>query len=694
MRQTFSRNSGPCARSSAIRRCRHELLHTCFRRLPGLWSAIIIVGTAGHIDHGKTALVRALTGIDADRLPEEKRRGITIELGFAAMATPDGGQISFVDVPGHEKLVRTMVAGASGIDYALLLVAADDGVMPQTVEHLTILSLLGVRRGAAVITKIDRVDDGLLQERKAQVHALLHSTGLSDFPVLRAAALRGDGLDALRALLFHEAQRTPPAKAVQLGFRMGLDRAFTIAGIGTVVAGSIVAGSVRVGDTLCLAHASEQPYRVRSLHVHNHAVESAYAGQRCAIGLAGLERSAVQRGQMLCDPHIAQGVLRVDVWLQVAATEVGPLRSGTLVHLHAATQECMATVAVLGQASIPPGTAGLAQLVVQQPLHAWHGERFVLRDASASRTVAGGSVLDTEAPTRYRQTPQRLAYLQTQRAPDPAVRLRGALAHAPFGLDSAEWLRSSGLHDWPFDATSMDEADFAVTRNWIIARASLTDGEGAVRQALRAFHAQYPEEIGPGLQRLRRLAAPRMSEAIWCWLIERMAADGMLTMRNGFVHLAEHGIALHTAEKVVAERALPLLLDGRFDPPWVRDIAAAIQLPEIQVRQVLMRMAKGGNAHQVVKDLYYHPHSMQQLAAIARRIGQQGVAGNTAIAGAVLPAADSAWITAAAFRDATGLGRKRAIQILEFFDRIGFLRRVGDVHLLRTGTLMFPMPGS
>jgi selenocysteine-specific elongation factor len=635
----------------------------------------MIVGSAGHIDHGKTALVRALTGIDADRLPEEKRRGITIELGYAWMPTESGRPIGFVDVPGHEKLVRTMIAGASGIDYALLLVAADDGIMPQTVEHLTILSLLGVRRGAAVITKIDRVDDALLRERQAQVQALLAGAGLHDYPLLSVSALRGDGIDALRARLISEAQRPAPVSAAEAGFRMGLDRVFSLDGVGTVVAGSIAAGTVHIGDTLCLADAPDKSYRVRSLHVHNQGVESAAAGQRCAIGLAGLERSAVSRGQMLCEAAIAQGTQRIDVWLQVAATEARPLRSGTLVHLHAATEECMATVAILGQPAIAPGEAGLAQLVVQQALHVWHGDRFIVRDASASRTMAGGAILETDAPARYRQTPQRLAYLQTQRAAEPAARLQGALAHAPFGIHGAIWLRSAGLRAWPFDPGALGDVVLSQSRQWLIARSWLDGNEQAVLQVLRDFHARFPEDIGPDVQRARRLAAPRMPDDLWEQLVARMAGSGRLAQRNGFLHLPEHGMALLAAEKAVAERALPLLLAGRFDPPWVRDIAGTAKLPESQVRQVLARMAKAADVFQIVKDLYYHPEVVQQLASIARGIERSEGA-----------------IATGSFRDATGLGRKRAIQILEFFDRIGFLRRVGETRLLRTGTRLFPEP--
>ena len=630
----------------------------------------MIVGTAGHIDHGKTALVRALTGIDADRLPEEKRRGITIELGYASLPVEGDEPIGFVDVPGHEKLVRTMVAGASGIDFALLLVAADDGVMPQTVEHLTILSLLGVTRGAAVITKVDRADDALVLQRQREVSALLAGAGLA-YDVLAVSAQRGDGVSALRERLLAEAQHTSTSLPKTAGFRMGLDRAFTLDGIGTVVAGSIAAGQVRVGDLLCLAQSPTKTYRVRSLQVHGRSVEQARAGQRCAIGLAGLERTAVERGQTLCDPAIAQTTDRIDVWLNVAATEPARLRSGTLVHLHLSTQEVMATVAVLGQTGIEPGQGALAQLVLQSPVHAWQADRLVLRDASAQRTVAGGAVLDVAGPLRYRQTPERLALLHSQREADLLSRVSGTVLHSPYGLDGAAWLRAAGFSTWPFELTATG-AVIDSAGQWLIAPDRLAAHEGAVLAALQAFHTRLPEDIGPDLQRTRRLAAPRMPEGLWVRLVERLVADGRIGRRSGFLHLAGHGEQLRAADRVVAERALPLLREGLFEPPWVRDMALAGKLNEAAVRQVLARLAKTGEVFQVVKDLYYHPAVVQQLADLARDI-----------------AARDGQVTAGTFRDATGLGRKRAIQLLEFFDRSGFLRRVGDAHLLRTGTTLF-----
>lgn len=632
----------------------------------------MIIGTAGHIDHGKTALVQALTGVDADRLPEERKRGITIELGYASMTTPDGQVLSFVDVPGHEKLVRTMVAGAAGIDHALLLIAADDGVMPQTVEHVTILSLLGVRRGAAVITKIDRVAADLVEQRKLEARTLLAVHGLDGYEVLAVSAHRGDGMDALKGHLGAAARSQPHRATDAQGFRMALDRVFTLDGIGTVVAGSIAAGQVSVGDSLCLAQDPATTYRVRSLHSHGQSLQRAQAGQRCAIGLVGLERTAVERGMTLCEPAIALASDRVDVWLQLAPAEEKVLRSGTLVHLHAGTQDLMATVAVLGQPSVAPGEGALAQLVLQQPAQFWWGERFVLRDASARRTVGGGSVLDVQGLARYRQTPERLAYLHSQRNAEPAQRLLGALAHAPYGIQGADWLRTSGHARWPFDPAVLPGVVHAPRQQWLVASAQLARSEDAVLAMLKDFHTRWPEDMGPDARRARRLAAPRMSEVLWEQLLEHLIATGRIARRGGFIHLPAHGEQLREADRIVAERALPLLLQGRYDPPWVRDIAGDTRLPETQVRSVLARLAKSGEVFQVVRDLYYHPQVVQELAQLVREIEQR-----------------DGQVGAAAYRDATNLGRKRAIQILEFFDRIGYLRRVGDIHLLRPGTSLF-----
>ncbi|MCW5653618.1 selenocysteine-specific translation elongation factor [Hydrogenophaga sp.] len=631
----------------------------------------MIVGTAGHIDHGKTTLVRALTGVDTDRLPEEKQRGVSIELGYAFTDAPDGQRIGFIDVPGHERLVHTMLAGATGIDFALLLVAADDGVMPQTREHLAVLSLLGLRRGVVALTKCDRADAARLRSVADDVAALLEGTSLAGVPVLPVSAQTGEGIEALKDVLFQAARETGAHARLNESFRLAVDRAFTLDGVGTVVTGTVHAGQVRVGDELQLVP-GERRARVRSLHAQNRAVATAQAGQRCAVALAGVERQEIERGQWLCLPAMAMASERVDVQLTLWQGEARPLRSGASVHVHLGSASVLGTVAVLDPPALEPGQSGRVQLVLRKPLGVWHGDRVVLRDASASRTLAGGRVLDPCAPVRYRRTPQRLAELDALSQPDARSRLAALLAVAPQGLDLRRFAAAQGqavVDELPAGALRHSDAHADVA----LGAAQTEQAEARVVQVLADYHARHTEELGPDSARLRRLALPRLSEPLWRALLARLQAAARVQVRGAFVHLPEHGVRLSATEERLAQKVAAPLLAAGFEGAWVRDLARDSGEPEALMRVTLVRLSQRGELYQVVKDLYYPPATMARLAVIARTVaaGQGGA------------------VAAAAFRDATGLGRKRAIQILEHFDRIGLLRRVGDAHWLRADSQLF-----
>ena len=635
----------------------------------------MIVGTAGHIDHGKTTLVRALTGVDTDRLPEEKARGISIELGYAYLDVPEGWspqaastppppeglppahteRIGFIDVPGHEKLVHTMLAGASGVDFALLLVAADDGVMPQTCEHLAVLSLLGITRGAVAITKADRAEPGRIDALRGELGALLAGTGLQAAPLLAVSAQTGQGVPALRELLFDAARRTPPRAARGLAARLAVDRAFSLDGVGTVVTGTLHAGEIAVGDELVL---QGRRARVKSLHAQNRAVERAQAGQRCAVALAGLAKEQAPRGQWLTAPAVALATDRFDANLTLWPGEAQALRSGTRVHVHLGAQDVMASVAVLDGDAVEPGASARVQLVCRTPVGAWRGDRLVLRDAGATRTMAGGVVLDPFAPARYRRTPERLAELAALALPTAEGRQAGVLALSALGLDLARFALAEGLAQ-PLDGWALGDD----------ARAALTQ---KLLAALAAFHAQAPDELGPDAARLRRLVAPRIAEPLWRELLATLRTAGRVGVRGACVHLPEHGVQLSAAELRIAQKVAPRLAAAGAEGAWARDLAKDCGEPEPLVRATLARLARQGELHQVVKDLYCDTATMARLAAIARALG-----------------AGQGKVTAAAFRDATGLGRKRAIQHLEHFDRVGLLRRVGDEHRLRADSALF-----
>ncbi|MFH7043148.1 selenocysteine-specific translation elongation factor [Paucibacter sp. JuS9] len=632
----------------------------------------MIVGTAGHIDHGKTTLVRALTGVDTDRLPEEKKRRISIELGYAFLATPAGQRIGFIDVPGHERLVHTMLAGATGIDFALLLIAADDGVMPQTREHLAVLSLLGLEQGAIVITKCDRATPERIAALHGEIAELVAGSTLAEAPVLEVAATTGLGLDALRSLLFDAAEKPPRRGDEGQAFRLAIDRAFSLDGVGTVVTGTIHAGRVRVGDELALAPDPRgHRMRVRSLHAQNAAVEEAEAGQRCAVGLVGLAKDEVARGQWLAAPAVVLSTDRLDLRLRLWPAEAKALRSGTPVHVHIGAKAVMGTVAVLSRDVLEPGEEALVQLLLREPVAAWRGDRIVLRDANASRTIAGGSVLDPFAPTRYRRTPERLTELAALQLPTAEARLQALLQAASLGVALARFAAAEGLAQWPSpgEALIVQERDAA----WALADALAEQLAGQLLQRLADYHQRQPEELGPDVGRLRRLCAPRLAEPLWRALLARLRAQGRLALRGAFVHLPEHGVQLSATEQRIAQKVAPRLTDAAFEGAWARDLARDCGEPEPLMRTTLARLAQQGELHQVVKDLFYDQACMLKLAALARGIG----------------AAHQGDVVAAAFRDATGLGRKRAIQILEYFDRVGLLRRVGDLHKLRSDSRLF-----
>ena len=711
----------------------------------------MMIGTAGHIDHGKTSLVRALTGTDTDRLPEEKKRGMSIELGYAFLAPSDDGPavgensvapaasagqtevvpafglprepIALIDVPGHEKLLHTMISGATGIDFALLLVAADDGVMPQTREHLAVLSLLDIDRGVVAITKIDRVDEARVQEVTQQVTALLADTPLAHAPIIPVSATRGDGVAELRQLLRAEAARldaahgldgtadphgsdspvravaaTEPAETTadttaalpaQTGFRLAIDRVFSLDGVGTVATGTVHAGRVQVGDVLQQLPDGPQALRVRSLHAQNRSTDTAHAGQRCAINLAGVERDQLQRGHWLAQPGIASVSDRLDVELHLWHAEPRAIRSGTRVHVHLGTTASPAAVAVLDADTLAPGGTGLAQLVLPQPLAAWHGDRLILRDAAGQRIIGGGRVLDSRAPVRYRRTPQRLQLLQALQRPTLRDRLAGLLEACEHGVDLRQWQQVFGLASVAaFDASLQTLPHRRLAGDFIIGEPAWQHLRRTVLDTLAAYHQNATDEIGPDAARLRRLARLRMDDAHWRLLLDALVKEGSVAQSGAFVHLPEHGSQLAARDETLLQRLTPHLMEAGAQGAWVRDLAEHIGEPAANLRPAMARLARSGHLYQVVKDLYLDAATAARLAALVRQLA---LAGNEAADATDAQRASNALpiLKVAEFRDASGLGRKRAVQMLEFFDRIGLCRRVGDTHVLRLESEVF-----
>src|SRR3984885_12564128 len=406
----------------------------------------MIIGTAGHIDHGKTTLVRALTGVDTDRLKEEKARGISIELGYAYTPLPGGDVLGIIDVPGHERLVHTMVSGACGIDFALLVIAADDGVMPQTREHLAILELLGVSRGAVALTKTDRVDEDRLREVQLEIVTALAATPLSAAPIfpLNATAPDDPGTESLRRHL-HDMAAQFPLRRNQRLFRLAVDRVFTLSGHGTVVTGTVFSGQVRTGDTVAVMPSGTQ-VRVRSIHAQNRAANTGRAGQRCALNLAGIETSAIARGDWLADPRALVPTSRIDVRLKLLPGDRSRrLVSWSPLHVHIGTAHHVAHVVPLESTEPLPGQSRRVQLVFDTPICTTPGDRFIARDAQAAHTVGGGVVLDPAAPARKRRSPERTGGLGGLEELVAGEGVAPLLQGAPHGVKMSELARLLGM---------------------------------------------------------------------------------------------------------------------------------------------------------------------------------------------------------------------------------------------------------
>jgi len=627
----------------------------------------MIIGTAGHIDHGKTALVKALTGIDADRLAEEKRRGITIDLGFAYTDTP-GGTFGFVDVPGHERFVHTMLAGATGIDAALLVVALDDGVMPQTREHAAILDLLGIDRGVVALTKSDIAGDNISLVT-AEVRALLATTGLRDAVILPVSALTGDGIatltDALHVL-------GPKPRDTTGHPRLAVDRAFTLSGAGLVVTGTLVAGRITEDDRLMLSPPGLE-LRVRGLHAQNHAATTAEAGQRVALNISGprLSKDAVTRGDWVLHPEVHAPTAALDARLRVLSDEPTPLRADTPVHLHLGAVHVMARVHPLDRERIQPGADALVRLTLDRPIGALAGDRLVLRDAGASRTIGGGSVIDPFPPTRGRRTPARLAQLTALEATEPDVALRQLLELPPGWSDRARFVRARNL---PASAaeTVQQAAPAVAVADLLMAPRTLNALQQNLLQTLAAWHASAPDQPGLQPERLRQQLALRPPPAAFRAVIDSLLRRGAVRQDGPWLRLSTHQIRLSATDERIWPQIRALLSAARFRPPRTRDLAQALSMPETVMRGTLKRLQRVGFLVELAPDHFFLRETVAEMAGIA----------------AVLTKDDPGrQLTAAAFRDRLDNGRKVAIQILEYFDRVGFTVRTGDARGVREDRL-------
>ena len=641
----------------------------------------MIVGTAGHIDHGKTSLIRALTGVDADRLQEEKARGITIDLGYAYQPLPGGGVLGFVDVPGHEKFIHNMLAGVTGIDHALLVVAADDGPMPQTLEHLAILEQLGLTEGVVALTKVDRVDASRRAQAREEVQRMLSSTACAGFDVLSVSSVTGEGLAPLQEHLVRAA--AAPARHRRSGghFRLAIDRSFTLAGIGTVVTGTVFAGRVSVGDRLMISPLGTE-VRVRSLHVQNQVAETGGIGQRCALNVVApqLDKRDITRGQWLLGEPVHAPTDRLDVRLTLLggndSGNAKPMQHWTPVHVHLGAKHTTGRVALLTDQPLAAGQSALAQLVLDEPVGALHGDRFIVRDQSARYTLGGGQVLDAFAPPRGRRKPQRAAVLRALEAPSPADALRELLDIQASGVDLAWFAKLHNLQDHelqpllhavalhtlhPTRATSGARLVAFSPAHW-------AQSVSRLLAWLAAYHEHEPDSAGARVDELRRALPDQPPITLVAAILDSLVETENIVRAGSRFQLRGHEVKLNAVELALWERAQTALVAAGLAPPRVADLAVQIGAKAEVLKQLFAKLVRMGQLHAVRREVFFLPAMITALATQTEQLARSNARGV---------------VTVGPFREHTGLPRNLGIPMLEYFDRAGFTWRRDDGRRLR-----------
>lgn len=637
----------------------------------------LILGTAGHVDHGKTALVRALTGIDTDRLKEEKERGITIELGFAALSLPNGMRLGIIDVPGHEKFVKNMVAGAGGIDIVALIIAADEGVMPQTREHLEICSLLGIRFGLVALTKTDLVDNEWLTLVREDVREFLKGTFLEGAPIVPISAVKGQGIQEFIAALEQVAGQVVEEPDPGI-FRLPIDRVFTIKGFGTVVTGTIISGRVAVGDNIEIMPA-RYPAKVRGIQVHNEPAGAAESGQRTAVNIQGIEKETIERGNVLTHQGRFEPSIRMDVALDYLSSAPRKLKNRSLLRFHSGTVEILARVVLLEQDEIPPGSKSFAQIVLESPFINMAGDRFVLRSYSPVRTIGGGRVLDPLARKLKRLNPaaiRELSILQNGSARERAgliIRRSGLAGISADQLSVRTGLAKEDVKKITAELVSGKQA-IALEKDAdrVISSSLFQSLQEQALHELRKYHELEALKEGISREELRSILLGRAGQPnqidprIFAAMLKALEESGTIVAEKDLVRLASHRVDLKGDLEDIRSRIYKTYSEASLAPPLLKEVLESFGDSRKKAQDVISVMLKDGNLVKVSEELIYTRENLEQL--------RKDYQGYLLREGKANPAG---------FKELTGLSRKFIIPLMEYFDKTRLTIRVGDSRVLR-----------
>jgi selenocysteine-specific elongation factor len=627
----------------------------------------IVIGTAGHVDHGKTSLVRALTGIDTDRLKEEKERGITIELGFAPWRLPGGIRAGIVDVPGHERFVRTMVAGASGVDLVVLVIAADEGVMPQTREHLEICSLLGIRQGIVALTKIDLVDKEWLELVEGEVREFLEGTILDGVPVMPLSVITGEGLPEFVAAVASLAAAAGDSSDAGV-LRLPVDRVFTMKGFGTILTGTVLSGTANVGDSLEVMPAGRL-VKVRGIQVYHQTAALAQRGQRAALNIQGIDREMVERGDVLALPGYLAASRRVTVYLEYLPGWPRPLKHRSPVRFHTGTAEVTACLSLLDQEELRPGEKALAQLYLARPLACVATDRFVIRSLSPVATIGGGSVIDPVARRQKRFSSAALEALGRSRSGRIEERLVAVISQAgPAGIDTRGLFAKTGLSP---DAIALalrplldrgEVVDVHPEEGRLVAPAAIQMMQEKIRSFLADYHGKFPLSDGAAKEEVRGILPPGISSRLFHWALRDLELKGEIVVDRQTLKARSHRVDLDDKLITVRQEMLSASSGFGLTPPTEREWAAFLAPWGQRGREIFPLLLKEGLLVRIKEGFYLHHEVLAGLESRYRDL--------LAVKGGVSPQD---------FKDLTGLSRKYVIPLMEYFDMVKLTIRVGDI---------------
>lgn len=612
----------------------------------------MIFVTAGHVDHGKTALLEALTGTNTAHLPEEKKRGLTIDLGYAYMPYTDAnGQaavLGFIDVPGHQKFLSNMLAGLGGVDHALLVVSAEEGVKPQTVEHLTLLGLLHFHQITLVITKADRVEPAKIETLINQIHQKFPQ--LTDVPYFVTSAYTGQGITELRDYLIAHAAAS---QQTEKPFRYAIDRVFSVKGAGVVVTGTAVSGTVNVGDSLYLSHGEK--VRIKAIHAQNQPSEQGVAGERLALNLANVEKAEMTRGDWLTALAPDFATDRITVRFQAQA----PLKESNAVHLYHFASHTTAKFNLLSDKQAVKFAQGFAEIILDTPLHIAVGDKLILRSGDDQQTLAGAVVVEIDSPKRHKRTETRLAEVaQLAAAQTPSAYVAVYLAQKTVEAAKLQWMLQ-------LSEAELAALDLGSSQKWLYQAGFKQQLQAQVLEKMAAYHAEHQDQLGVTKARLYRMALLAQPEALANFLIDTLIEEKQLLQTRGWIHLPDHRIEFDAKELPIWQQIQPLFA-ATTQALWVREVAQALSLDETFTRNLLYKAGKLGYLIPIVKDRFLLSEQIAAFADLIRAF-----------------IAEHGEISVNQLRDEIQYGRKLTVQLIEYFDRTGFLRRKGNVHLLR-----------